>query len=232
VSMTWAQIRQLFLQAAGDSEAAREELYLHLSEGYREVASRVEVPELAAIDSSVIVTALNDYVDVSTVDFEVYALLDVYNVTGNYPMYIEPAGMTGRNRFLSTGGQPPQGSVTNWQRDGARIWVRNTPTVDTTLRLRVRQQTPTITAAMLNGRPITPPQYDVAIVFAAAENYYNLHPKVDSTGGDGQQVILSQKYQTAKEAKLAAPKDVRVEEDRAHAESMRLRGYRLRGGRR
>lgn len=229
--MTWAQIRLAFLQAVGDSEAARDpnELYIHLSEGYREVASRVDVPELSAVDEAVVVKSGSDFVDVGNVDFDIYALLDVYNVTGNYPMYIEPAGMTGRNRFLSSNGQPPSGSVTHWQRDGSRVWVRNTPSADTTLRLRVRQQTPTITSAMLNDRPITPPQYDMAVVFAAVENFYNLHPKIESDGN--QQVILSQKYQAAKEAKLAAPRDVRVEEDRAHAETMRLRGYRLRGRR-
>lgn len=230
MSMTWAQIRQLYLQAAGDSEVAREETYLHLSEGYRDVASRVDVPELSAIDASVTVTATNDYVEVPTIDFQVYALLDVYNVTGNYPMYIEPAGMTGRNRFLSDSGKPPSGSVTHWQRDGTKIYVRNTPTVDTVLRLRVRQQTPTISASDLNSRPITPPQYDMAIVSAAAENFYTLHPKLDQAP-DGQQPP-SLKYRMAKEAKVAAPKDVRVEEDRAHAETMRLRGYSLRAGRR
>lgn len=229
MSLTWAQIRQLYLQAVGDSEVGREEQYLHLSEGYREVASRVEVPELSAVDEAVIVRSEDDFVDIANVDFEIYALLDVYNVTGNYPMYIEPSGMTGRNRFLSNSGKPPSGSVTHWQRDGSRIWVRNTPSVDTTLRLRVRQQTPTISAAMLNDRPITPPQYDMAVVFAAVENFYNLHPKTETSGD--QQVVLSQKYQASKEAKLAAPKDVRVEEDRAHAETMRLRGYRLRGRR-
>lgn len=229
MSLTWAQIRQLYLQAVGDSEVGREEQYLHLSEGYREVASRVEVSELSAVDEAVIVRSGDDFVDIANVDFEIYALLDVYNVTGNYPMYIEPSGMTGRNRFLSNGGKPPSGSVTHWQRDGSRIWVRNTPSADTTLRLRVRQQTPTISAAMLNDRPITPPQYDMAVVFAAVENFYNLHPKTETSGD--QQVVLSQKYQASKEAKLAAPKDVRVEEDRAHAETMRLRGYRLRGRR-
>ncbi len=229
MSMTWGQLRIGFLQATGDSESAREEAYMHLSEGYREIASRVDVPEMNAIDSAVVVPAGADFVEVSTIDFETYALLDVYNVTGNFPVFIEPAGMTGRNRFLSNNGVPPSGSLTNFQRDGTKIYIRNVPTVDTTLRLRIRLQTPTITIALLNSRPITPPQYDMAILFAAVENFYNLHPRIEGEGS--QQIILSQKYQAAKEAKLAAPADVRVEEDRSHSETMRLRGYRL-GGRR
>lgn len=226
MSQTWAQLRLAFLQGAGDSETARAEVWLHLSEGYREVASRLPVPELYGVDDSVVIPSGRDYFEVAGIDLDLYALMDVYNVTGNFPMYPEPAGMTGRNRFLSDNGKPPSGSVTNYQREGSRVWVRNTPSVDTTVRIHVRLQTPMLSMAMVNDIPLTPSQYDMAILFAALENYYNLHPKIEGEGSS--QIILSQKYQSAKEAKLGAPTPPRVEEDKAHSETMRLRGYRLR----
>jgi hypothetical protein len=232
MSMTWAQIRMAFLQAAGDSEQAREEAALHVSEGYREIAAGSDVPELAAIDSLVPVPAGVDYTDVAAVDFSVYALLDAYNVTGGYPLYPEPGGMTGRNRFMGTTGIPPLGTITNYQRDGGRIYWRNTPASDAQIRLRVRLQTPTITLAAdtLNESPITPAQYDMAIVWAAAESYYTLHPKNEVDGAQAP-TPLSQKYRDAKQAKLSVVVNPRVEEDRAHSEVMRLRGYRMRRGR-
>lgn len=230
MGMTWAQLRLALLQGAGDSEAARAEAWLHLTEGYREVASRVPVPEMFTVDDGVIVPAGQDYVDVSVIDSDVYSIMDIFNVTGNFPIYPEPGGMTGRNRYLSDNGRPAAGAVTNYQRDGSRLWVRNTPSVATTLRVRLHQQTPQLDLSMANDSPLTPDQYDMAILFSALENYFNLHPRIEKIES-GAMMSMSDKYRTSKEAKLAAPTPPRVEEDKGRNETMRLRGYRLRRGR-
>lgn len=229
---TWASLHKLFLQTVGDSQAARDEAWTHLSEGYREVATRVDPPELAAIDESVALTIDQDYVNVSSVDLSVYAILDGFNVTDGCQIYPEPGGMTGRNRYLTDTGKPSAGNVTHYMRDGSRIYLRGTPDKATTLRFRVKQQTPTLTLANANDSPLTPPQHDMAIVFAAAESFYMVHPKTEM---DGQTpVMLSQKFREAKQVKLATVEALspRVEEDRSRNETFRLRGYSLRGSRR
>lgn len=224
---TWATMRLEFLQLVGDSQVAREEAWGHLSEGYRSVATHkdVEVPELNAFDEAVTVTAGNDFVAVSSIDLRVFAILDGFNVTQGFEIYQEPGGMVGRNRFLDTTGKPPAGEITNYQRDGVRVYVRNTPSVDTVLRFRVRQQTPVLTAADANGSPLTPSEYDSAILFGAAESFYLYHPKTDMV--DEHPVILSDKYRAARQIKIAEVKPTKAVEDKSRRETMRLRGYRL-----
>ena len=225
--MTWAQLRKLYLQGTGDQEAAREEAYTHLSQGYRDVATdpRVKVPELMAIDSAVTVLADADSVAVSSIDFSVFAIANGFNVTDGVPIYPEPGGMIGRDGFLDTTGKPPSGNITHYMRDGALIYVRNTPTVNTTLRFRVMRQVPDITEADINASPLTPSQYDMAIVHAAVASYYALHPG-EAVASEGERVVLlGQKHRGEVERILTERHQPMAEEDRPRRETMRLRGY-------
>jgi hypothetical protein len=223
--LTWAQIRRHFLQIVGDNAAGREECWLHLAEGQRDCASRVKVPELQAIDESVTVPSEMDRIAVTAIDFDVFAILDGFNVTDGREVHPEPGGMTGRRRFLTTTGKPPSGPITHYQRDGGDIYVRNTPSVDTVLRFRIRRQMPSLSDANLNDYPLLPAEYHMAIVFGAAQNFYQTHPRKEVL--DGVAIDYAEKYRVSKEEKLVAPAQSVVEEDRSRRETFRLRGYRL-----
>lgn len=225
MSMTWGQIRQHWLNTVGNASSATTEAYDHLTEGYRSVAANpsVRVPELAAIDESLTVSADADYVAMSGLDFDTYAVLDVFNVTQGYPIDPEPGGMTGRRRYLDTTGKPPAGVITHYQRDGVRLYVRNTPEADTVLRVRVQRQVPTITVADINTTPLTPAQYDWAIVYYAASNYYSVHPRLEGENPTNYATY----YAGLAREKIGERIDPRVEEDRPHRKSFRVQGYNL-----
>ena len=222
--MTWAQIRLAYLQAVGNTPAADQEAWLHLTQGQRIVWGRVDVPEVAVVDPSFALTINQDYVELSGLDQQAYAILDVFNVTDGTPCYPEPGGMTGRNAYLDSTGKPPVGIVTRYQHDGTRLWLRDTPEAATTLRVRLRRQPPVLSDADLNSSPILPSQYDWATIWAAAENYYLGH----EVPVDGQE-LPSARFNRAFEKSLQTTAvNPRVEEDRAQRQTMRLAGYSLR----
>jgi hypothetical protein len=228
MSQTWAQIRKNYLQGTGDAHAAASEAYGHISAAHRRVASdpRIDVPELAAIDDSVIILAGSDYTEVSSIDPDLYAVLTVVNKTDGRLIYPEPGGMTGRSRYFEAGtGKPPTGSITHYQRDGSRLWVRNTPSADTVLTVRLRRQVPDITEADLNSSPLTPAQYDWAIIWYAVGNYLSVHPQPNEHGEPGN---ADQRYFAMAEAEIGRQVNPRKDEDRPRLEPLRLRGYSLR----
>ncbi len=226
--MTWAQIRQHYIQGVGDAHAGAAEAYTHLSAAYRRVASdpRLDVPELAAIDDPVTVSAGADYVEMSVLTTPAYAVLNVANKTDGRPINPEPGGMIGRARYLEPGtGKPHSGSVTHYQRDGSRLYVRNTPSEDTVLIVRLRRQVPDISAADLNSNPLTPAQYEWAIVWYAIGNYLSVHPQPNEHGDPGN---ADQRYFAMADAEIGRQTSPRKEEDRARLEPLRVRGYSFR----
>lgn len=223
----WASLQYLFLQATGGTPRALHESWSHLSEAYRLLAAEIDVPELAAIDETVTVTAGNDYVDVSGIDYTVYAILDVFNKTAGTPMFPEPSGMTGRRLYLETTGKPAEGTLTHYQRDGSRLYVRGTAAVNTTLMVRVQRQMPDISAADSASAPLTPQQYDRALVHKAAELYYLLHPDENSVSQGERSFQQSTKHRDAFDSLAARPKSPRVEEAAARVSRFRLDGFRL-----
>jgi hypothetical protein len=203
------------------------EAWDHLGEAQRIVASMVDVPELSAIDTSVTVTSGNDYVEVSGLDYSVYAVFDVFNRTDSIPMYPEPSGMMGRRAYLESDGKPAANTLTHYQRDGSRIYVRGKAASDTTLQVRFQRQMPELSDADVSGTPITPQQYDRAIVHKAAELYYLLHPS-ENEHREGERVtMMSSKHRQAFEELFSASKSPRVEEDRPRQEQFRLSNFRM-----
>lgn len=225
MSMTWGQIRQFFLQTVGEASSATTEAWDHISEGYRSVASNpaVRVAELAAVDDTLVVSSGSDSVSMSSVDFDTYAILDVFNKTDGYPLDPEPGGMTGRRRYLTTTSKPPSGKITHYVRDGSSLYVRNTPDADTTLRVRVQRQVPAITSSDINSSPLTPAQLDWSIIWYAAANYFATHPKIE---GDPPLNFADYYLKMARE-KIGERADPRVEEDRPQRGTFRVRGYSL-----
>lgn len=223
----WASIRDLYIQATGDTPRAKHEAYSHLSEAERQLAGDVDVPELASIDESVTVTANTDYVNTSAIDFSVFAILDCFNVTDGIAMYPEPHGMTGRRLYLDTSGKPQSGQVTHYVRDGSRVYVRGTPSANTVLRVRVQRQMPGVTSSTIaSADPVTPQQYDRALVHKAAELYFLLHPAENLVTDGERSVQQSSKHRDAYREIVAAHKPVRVEENRPRARTFRLSGFR------
>jgi hypothetical protein len=221
---TYAAMREAFAQTVGDSQNARAQANLCLTEGQRNIANGLDLPELQAIDESVVVATDDDFVEVANVDLDIFAIMDAFNVTKGYEIFPEPGGMVGRNRFLDTTGKPQTGDITHYIRDGRNIYVRGTPSEDTTLRFRCRQQAPEVLDSNLNDEPILPMQHRLAAIYAAAEVFYNLNPRNEAVGNAV--VSFSQKYRDAKQSALAETKASVAEEDKSRRQTMRLTGYR------
>lgn len=222
--MTWAMIRKLFLQAVGDNQSARDEAWLHLTQALRLITTdpAIDVPELAVIDDTFVVVASTDYTEMSSLDFDSLAIMDVFNKTRGYPIDPEPGGMTGRRRYLDTTGKPPSGEVTHYVRDGTRLYVRSTPSANTTLIVRARRQVAALSSADENSSPPTPEQYDWPIIYRAAENYYSVHPMAGEGAPD-----MAGRFRVQAQGQINGLQNVRTVEDKAHRGTMRLRGYRV-----
>lgn len=230
----WANIVKLYTQMAGDTPVAYQERHLHLADAQRLIAGEVDVPELAAIDASVTVLAGADYVETSGIDYSVYAVLDVFNVTEGIPMWPEPGGMTGRRMYLEQAtAKPAVASLTHYQRDGTKLYVRGTAEGNTTIQVRVQRQMPDLVDAdLLTGDPILPPQYDRALAHRAAGLYFLTHPRENRVtgtgeGGEGEGGFMqSREHEGAANRLVAGVKSPRVEEDRARGERFRLSRFR------
>jgi hypothetical protein len=236
--LTWVQIDGYCKLAIGEQTAWQQERFDHLTEALRRVCGlkQVEVPELIRT-TTVTLTAQNPpppapaypYLDYFALDPLVYYIDSIYNQTDAYPVTEEPSGMRGRNRYLDSTGQPPPGQVTFFMNDGNVVYVRNTPSKDTTLICRFGVQVPLVDSTMLNKHPITPDTYDWAIIHAAVANYFSVHPDEGKAATKDEEGKETTRYQLAEQrfaAKVAEPKDVYSEEARAALYNMRLAGYR------
>jgi hypothetical protein len=224
---SWAAVRLLYLQACGDTPRARLESWDHLAEAQRLLAASIDVPELNEIDDTVVVASGADYVTTSSIDYSVYAVLSCFNKTSGIPMYPEPSGMIGRRSYLQTTGKPAAGTITHYQRDGSRLYVRGTAEDDTTIQVRVQRQMPNLSDADATGTPITPQHYDRAIVHKAAELYFLLHPNENQVTDGERSFQQSSKHRDAYRELATEPKSVRAEEDRPRQERFRLTHFRL-----
>lgn len=223
----WNTLRELAIRACGGTPRAVDEAWSHLSEAHRLLASQLDVPELAAIATSVTLPANNESVAISTISSTVYAILDIYNVTDGIPMYPEPAGATGRRSFLTNTGLPYAGVPTHYVHDGTTLYVRGLPTQDTQLRVRYQRQMPDLSGADGSSAPITPQQYDRALVHKAAELYFLLHPNENLLRDGDRTTQQSDKHGAAFDKLVGDPNSVRVEENMARVGRFRLSGFRM-----
>lgn len=235
--MTWAQIRKLYLSACGGATAADQEWPVHLTQGYRRVASELDVPELHQPEASADVKEdpanPGTYLDYVEMDCGVYQIDSVVNLTKGIIMYPEPKGIVGRNQYIvettGTYGMPPKGDVTHYLRRGNRLLVRDRPRDGEPVKLAVhfKIQVPDVTADDLNSHPLTPSQYDMAIVHRAAESFFLMHKEANKPSGAGEPPPSVLHYEAANNA-LVRSQDPKVEEDRPRNETIRVAGYRLR----
>jgi hypothetical protein len=235
--LTWEQIKKYAIDACGETSALANEVYDHLSEAYSRVCAIIDVPEL--IQTSVVTSVASadgiNQKDFLELDRVIYDIRSIWNQTDSVPMYPEPAGMLGRQRFLtnaviepSTGmGKPANGSATFYWRDGNRLWLRDTPIAPATFQVRYRIEVPSVDSTMLQQHALTPDHYDWAIIYGAAANFYNAHPAANKVVDAEANITLAGKYEALFQAKLQQPTGVFEEENESRYETMRLAGYRL-----
>lgn len=233
VGLTWGELRKMFLESAGNSAAAQRERWIHLAEGYRRVASQLDVPELTQPDAQVAIPEdpanAGEYLDYVELDCDLSAIRSVFNVTDGHPIHLEDGDARGRDRYLTTGGKPPEGRVVRALRMGNRLYVRDRPSEETTIKVVFKAQTPNLSDDDESEHPLVPAQYHLAILYKALESYWAVHP--DRNEGGLRSFAPAREYGAQAQAILATTEDPKGYEDRAKRGRFRLQGLRW-GGRR
>ena len=234
-AMTWAMLLRSFRDVTGSTGAA-EEQFAHLTQGYRDVLNRVECPEVyvgelkvSIAADPVTVTDFLDYYDLSSQNL--HAIYSVLSLTDERPLYEEPGGMRGRDRFLEQDGAgsrmvATEGVPRYYVRYEDKLYIRPRPSVATEIVIRYRLQAPAITSADVNASPATPDQFDFAIVQFAAHNYFLLHPEADIPPRDGMPPPSDRAYGSAMKL-ITEPLSVVAEEEKGMIHTARLAGYRV-----
>lgn len=233
VGITWDTIQQMFLESTGDTAAAQREKWIHLSEGYRRVASQLDVPELTQPDARVTIPAdpavSGEFLDYVDVDCDLSAIRSIFNVTDGHPVHLEDGDARGRDRYLQTDAKPPEGQVVRALRMGNRLYVRDRPTESVTLKIIFKVQTPNLSDADLSDHPLLPAQYHLAILHKSLESYWSIHPDKNEAGL--RSFAPAREAGSQAQALLATTDDPKGYEDRAKRGRFRLGGLRFSGRR-
>lgn len=229
-SMTFARIREYFLRTVGQSESAAQEAWEHITEGYREVLRQGDFPEVFREELRLTVPLdpehpgeWLDYVELPCDYMTIYSLI---NETVGAPINFEPNGQRGRDRFLQkadppdTRSKPPAGEVRWFVPVGRRIYLRDTPSEDTVIRITYRVQPPVLDDSNANEHPLTPPQADYAIVWFGAANYLKVHTSIENAAT----MAESLERQAKEKIHQRYNPDQEVEHTANHR--MRVAGYR------
>lgn len=238
MSLTWGEIRKRFVEACEGHDLANQRSWEHITEGYRMLLQRVDVPEAFVSEATVTVGSdaetAGEFLDYVEVDPEVYHIDSVVDMTNGTPLTPEPSGMPGRDRFLddldtgATRVKPPNGAPVHWVRQGTRVYLRPCPTTAVKLVIRYRTQgfTGKITSAESAKHPVTPQQFDWPIVLFSAYSYYVSHPIADVTD-EGTRMARSAKFLQAAENAIRVPEQPKAEEEKSMFTSMRLAGFEV-----
>lgn len=220
--MNWAGIRRLFLASVGSTTGAVEEWADHVTQGYRDVCSRISLQELE--DGTTVPTVIGqDYV---TLPAGVFHVITIHDDTTGVRLNAEASGMRGRSRYLAPAtGKPPAGKPRYYAVSDGLVWLRPTPDAIVSLMLRYKIQPAAITDADLGSFPLTSAHLDNAIVFKAAENYHLMHPdtNVPPEGGMAPSDRMAASFQAA----MAEPQLPKDRERFDHTGRMYIRGFRL-----
>jgi hypothetical protein len=176
MSLTWAEIIDLYHNGCGNAQFAFKERFTHVTEAYRGASSLLELPELYMPNATIATVANQDWVEV---DPDVYSLVSASLKDTGLKLTPEPGGFRGRQRYYESDQvRPPvSGSVSFYVRKGNRVYLRDTPDAIMTLIFAFRMHPPPVTSSTdLTEHPITPQQYDMALVRWAMGSYYSIHP--------------------------------------------------------
>lgn len=210
--MNWEKIRQLYISACGEAEAAVAEWPIHLYEGYSTVCTRVESRELERVNESIYTQAGVDWIPLPT---DLFAILDLYNATLGQRIHPDEGGWKGRTQYMEPDtSMPPQAPPNRYALSGVRIYLRPTPDQSYQMRVRYKARPDQVTDANLDQRPVTPPELDMAIVQAAALSFFSTHPKSDvalegqGSSADKLRGSLEMKFNTQAEPKTIERRDI------------------------
>lgn len=227
--LTFGKLRQMFLESAGDTAAAQREAWIHLQEGYQRVAAELDVPELTQPDAQVTIpvnpAVSGDFLDYVEVNCNLQAIRSVFNVTEGHVVHLEDGDGRGRDRYLQAGGLPPEGSVVRAVRMGNRLYVRDRPSVETTLKVIFKVQVPDLDSTFEAKHPLVPAQYHLAVLHKALESYFAVHP--DRNEGGFRSYAPAREHGAQAQATMALTKDPKKYEDAAKRGRFRLGGYRF-----
>lgn len=180
MSMQWGDIHDLFLKTCGNSQDAPQEAWQHLNFMHRQLCASLELPELHIPDATEPTVKDQDYIDM---DVDVYSIDWIVDKSTGRKIDPEPSGMRGRARYIETGQvRPPTGAIQFYQRSGNKIFLRDTPSAIVTLLISFRMHPPQIADADRSKYPITPHQFDMALLKGAAANFFELHPPINPDG--------------------------------------------------
>lgn len=224
--MTVGEVLDHYLSIIGEEGQASREKYTHLNNGYRLICNRIDLPELHVPNAEVSTVAAQDYVEH---DCGAYSIDWIVDKSTSQKLYPEPDGMRGRALFYEdTTGMPPQGNLFRYVRQGNRIYLRDTPKDVRTLIIAFRTQPPTLDSSSLSGHLLTPEQYDMAVVYAAAASYLKSHPPM-IPGADGVSFVPDRQawreMDELMKIELGEQKDPMAEENRDRRQTITLRGY-------
>lgn len=178
--MTWEELINLYMKACGQTEDCATERFAHLNFAYRHLCGVLELPELHLSNATVTTVDGQDWVEM---DCDVFSIDWIVNKSTGRKLDPEPAGSRGRAEFFEVGeDKPSEGPINFWVRRGNRLYLRNTPDDEIDLTVSFRFHPPTITVADLAEHPITPAQYDWALVRMAASNYFSIHIPMSNEG--------------------------------------------------
>lgn len=185
--MTWDEIRRLYQEACGSTPVAQSEAWVHLSDAYRTLCSRIDDPSVLAWDLELTTVIDQDYVSSAEVTAgqwnEIWAIVGLFNQTAAITMVPEPEGFRGRLRALQVDAKPAGGVPVYYVSHGDRIYLRGTPDEEYVLRAETRFQPPQLTDADLASSPVLDLQFHTLLAAQAAAGYFTFHP-ADRADGD------------------------------------------------
>jgi len=215
MSFTWAEIRKHYMNACEQSTEAGAEFYDHATGAQRELFAALEEREIIATNTRRTVPKGHDAIAWGN---DWYSIYSVFNLTKQQRVEPEEAGMRGRERYLESTGQPPEGSVHRYHPEGGRLWLRDLPDEETELLINFKRVPPDVEKAQLVDRPLTPKHLDYPLVYLIASHYYSMHP---SKNDKAQSEFFAQKAWGL----LDRARKPKAEENRNRREAVQTWGY-------
>lgn len=179
MSLQWGDILDLYtngcLDMGASPELVNKEKYTHATESIRRICAILELPELYMPDATFDTVANQDWV---LIDPDVYSIHSIQQQSTGLKLRPEPGGFRGRMRYYEAGQQRPplSNACAFYVRKGTKLYLRDTPNAILTFSASFRFHPPPVTSADLAEHPVTPQQYDMAIVKGAMGSYFDLHP--------------------------------------------------------
>jgi hypothetical protein len=229
MSRRWdfGDIADRFDESVAGNTRAIERKWDHISTGERRVATVLDLPELDHIDTRLSTVVATDYIELPPSIVHIYS---VFDLTTSSPMHKEES-LRHRARFLESDGLPPTGAPYKWIRAAspageARLYYRDRPTAVSTFLLDTKQL-PDLRADEDRAKhPVTPAQYDEALLRFALWDYYDT-----ARGKDSEETAflrsLAQQSQQSAMSLLSSQSQPKAEEDKAQHGRMHQRGYQM-----